>query len=153
MQRVTTCIYIENGQVLLLNKPRRGWWGAPGGKITVGESIAEACVREFYEETGLKSDSLKLVSIFTVINKKDEKVINEWMFYTFKTESATGTQLSENHEGYLEWHSFENIQQLPMADGDRVIINHALTGQGVMIGTSVYTEDYQLLEMRYSIHQ
>jgi 8-oxo-dGTP diphosphatase len=145
-------MFIQNGQVLLLNKPRRGWWVAPGGKIAEGESIAEACEREFYEETGLKSNSFKLVSIFTVINKKDEQVIKEWMFYTFKTDTATGTQLNENHEGYLEWHSVEDIYKLPMAEGDHIIFDHALNGQGVLIGTFVYTEEYQLLETRYSIH-
>lgn len=152
MQRVATCMYIQSGQMLLLNKPRRGWWGAPGGKIAEGESISEACEREFYEETGLTSDSLKLVSIFTIIIKKDDQVIKEWMFYTFKTEAATGTQMLENHEGYLEWHSIEDVHLLPMAEGDRIILNHALYGQGVLIGAFVYTEDYQLLETRYSIH-
>lgn len=153
MQRVTTCMYIQNGQILLLNKPRRGWWVAPGGKVADGESIAEACEREFYEETGLKSDTLKLVSIFTVIIKKDNLVTDEWMFYTFKTDTAKGTQLAENHEGFLEWHPIKDIHHLPMAEGDRIIFDHALNGQGVLIGTFVYTEDYQLLETRYSIHQ
>ncbi|MDF2535401.1 MAG: 8-oxo-dGTP diphosphatase [Bacillales bacterium] len=152
MQKVTTCVYSHNGEVLLLNKPRRDWWVAPGGKVIEGESIAEGCVREFYEETGLKSELLQLVSIFTVVNKKDDQIVNEWMFYTFKTNSASGKQLLDNHEGYLEWHPVDKIPQLPMAEGDRLILDHALNGQGIMIGTFVYSEDFELLETRYSIH-
>lgn len=53
MQRVTNCVLVKDGHVLLLKKPRRGWWVAPGGKMEQGESVREACVREYREETGI----------------------------------------------------------------------------------------------------
>lgn len=53
MQRVTNCLLIKDEKVLLLQKPRRGWWVAPGGKMESGESIKEAVIREFREETGI----------------------------------------------------------------------------------------------------
>ena len=45
MQRVTNCVLLKNNQVLLLQKPRRGWWVAPGGKMEPGESVRDACIR------------------------------------------------------------------------------------------------------------
>lgn len=53
VQRVTNCVLIKDNQILLLKKPRRGWWVAPGGKMEPGESIRDACIREFREETGV----------------------------------------------------------------------------------------------------
>ncbi|MCY8461779.1 NUDIX hydrolase, partial [Bacillus spizizenii] len=34
MQRVTNCVLQTDDKVLLLQKPRRGWWVAPGGKMS-----------------------------------------------------------------------------------------------------------------------
>ena len=51
MQRIANLLVIKDGQVLLLKKPRRDWYVAPGGKMESGESIFEAAVREFKEET------------------------------------------------------------------------------------------------------
>lgn len=61
LQRVTNCVLVKDGKVLLLQKPKRGWWVAPGGKMEQGESVREACIREYREETGiyLKTQSLK----------------------------------------------------------------------------------------------
>ena len=54
MQRIANLLVVKDEHVLLLKKPRRGWYVAPGGKMDPGESIYEAAVREFTEETGAK---------------------------------------------------------------------------------------------------
>ncbi|PAK45827.1 NUDIX hydrolase, partial [Bacillus licheniformis] len=53
MQRVTNCVLTSGDKVLLLQKPRRGWWVAPGGKMESGETVRDAVIREYREETGL----------------------------------------------------------------------------------------------------
>ena len=35
-------------------------WGFPGGKLEVGETKEEACIREVYEETGINVSIVKL---------------------------------------------------------------------------------------------
>lgn len=152
MQRVANCVYIENDKVLMLQKPRRGWWSAPGGKMENGESIVNAVIREFYEETALKIDSIDLVGIFTVIIMDGKNVEKEWMFYNFKATKSTGTALEENDEGILKWHNIDKVLGLPMAEGDKVFIEHALKGNGIMIGTFTYTKEMELLNCEYSIH-
>ncbi len=43
MQRIANLLAVQNDQVLLLQKPRRGWYVAPGGKMESGESIIRGC--------------------------------------------------------------------------------------------------------------
>lgn len=52
MQRIANLIVRKGDEVLLLKKPRRGWYVAPGGKIESGESIYEAAAREFLKRQG-----------------------------------------------------------------------------------------------------
>ncbi len=39
----------------------KGRWGIPGGKVRRGETMEEALLREIYEETGLRIDSIRKV--------------------------------------------------------------------------------------------
>jgi ADP-ribose pyrophosphatase YjhB (NUDIX family) len=55
----------EKGEVLLAKRTDNGLWCIPGGHMDLGESLAQACVRELLEETGLRVEVLKLVGIYS----------------------------------------------------------------------------------------
>lgn len=148
MQRVTNCVLVHDGQLLLLQKPRRNWWVAPGGKMESGESIKEAVVREFREETGIYLKNPKIKGIFTMIIKEGDKVVQEWMMFTFFATEFNGENAAETEEGKLAWHKIEDIHKLPMAPGDYHIIDYMLKGSGILYGTFTYTSDFQLLAYR-----
>lgn len=67
---------LQNGRILLGRRHGNpvkadsalhgeGTWTMPGGNVEFGEELEEACVRETFEETGLRIDktSLKLISV------------------------------------------------------------------------------------------
>src|SRR5262245_42329190 len=99
MQRITNLLAIKDGKVLLLQKPRRGWFVAPGGKMELGESIYESAVREFQEETNLTPKAAHLKGIYTMVIKNEDIVVDEWMLYTFVANDVEGTQFIETREG------------------------------------------------------
>ncbi|WP_244403586.1 8-oxo-dGTP diphosphatase [Parageobacillus sp. KH3-4] len=148
MQRVTNCVLVKDGKVLLLQKPKRGWWVAPGGKMEQGESVREACIREYREETGIYLKNPKLKGVFTIVVKDQEQTVSEWMMFTFFADQFAGENVPYCEEGKLEWHPLETIRQLPMAPGDYHILDYALKGSEVMYGTFIYTEDFELLSYR-----
>lgn len=148
MQRVTNCVLVTNDQVLLLQKPSRGWWVAPGGKMESGESIKESSTREIREETGLSVSHPELNGVYTIVIEENNETLSEWMLFTFKAEAYSGTLLEQSPEGELKWWPCEEVAHLPMAEGDKFIIEHALNGQGVQYGTFYYTPEYKLLRSR-----
>jgi 8-oxo-dGTP pyrophosphatase MutT (NUDIX family) len=59
-------IFDESRQrVLLTQRTDNGQWCLPGGAMDPGESVAETCVREVWEETGLRVEIVRLVGVYT----------------------------------------------------------------------------------------
>ena len=52
-------------KVLLTRRADNGLWCAPGGAMESGESAAEACEREVFEETGLTVRVKRLVGVYS----------------------------------------------------------------------------------------
>lgn len=148
MKLISTCILKENNKVLLLKKPKRGWYAMPGGKMESGESVKESAAREFREETGLRLQDLELQGVFTFVVKDSEEIKEEWMMFTFYAEQYEGELLEESAEGIMEWVPVERIAEKPMAEGDLHLMQHILSGQTMLYGTFTYTSDYQLIDER-----
>jgi len=57
--KLVACTIAETDRGIVLQRrnkyPRKGCWVLPGGFVDRGETLEEAAVREFYEETGLHS--------------------------------------------------------------------------------------------------
>ena len=52
-------------KVLLTRRADNGRWCLPGGRMEPGESVAEACAREIWEETGLQVTVGRLIGVYT----------------------------------------------------------------------------------------
>jgi len=88
----------QDGAVLLTRRsinPGRGLWTFPGGFVDFGESVADAAVRETFEETGLTVD---LTGLHNVYSYPGAPVI---IVYTARVLGGTLTPCAENDA--LEW--------------------------------------------------
>ncbi|WAA11953.1 NUDIX hydrolase [Fervidibacillus halotolerans] len=151
MQKVANCIYLKDNHILLLQKPRRNWWTIPGGKMEVGETVIESVKREFFEETGIQIQWPILKGIYNFLIKRGDLTVKEWMMFTFLVKKGEGHEKQVTEEGILQWHSIDELNRLPMAEGDRYILEHALKDQGLAFGIFEYTEDEQLLSYRIDV--
>ncbi|MUK89107.1 NUDIX domain-containing protein [Ornithinibacillus sp. L9] len=148
MQRVTNCIVIDQDHILLLKKPSRGWYAIPGGKMEQGETIKESAIREYWEETALTPNNPTLAGVFTFSIYHQEELENEWMMFTFITDSYQGQLTEHCDEGELEWVPIKQLHQLPMAEGDHKIFEHILTSKATVFGAFSYTNEFQLIDYR-----
>ena len=59
----------DHQTVLLTRRTDNGLWCLPGGIIEPGESVAEGCEREVFEETGLKVRVVRLTGVYSNLNQ------------------------------------------------------------------------------------
>jgi ADP-ribose pyrophosphatase YjhB (NUDIX family) len=62
---VNALVFNGQGEVLLAKRTDNGLWCIPGGHVDLGETLSQACVRELYEETGLRSEVIRLVGAYS----------------------------------------------------------------------------------------
>jgi ADP-ribose pyrophosphatase YjhB (NUDIX family) len=62
---VTAAVRDDEGRLLMIHKIDNNYWALPGGGMDLGESIADAAIREVAEETGLRVEITGLVGIYT----------------------------------------------------------------------------------------
>ena len=55
----------EDGAVLLIRRTDNGNWALPGGAIEMNESVAEAAIRETFEETGIQLEVTGLLGVYS----------------------------------------------------------------------------------------
>jgi len=63
---------IHSGQILLIKREDFEVWCLPGGHVDPGESVAQAAVREAWEETGLEVELTKLVGVYSALGGNAE---------------------------------------------------------------------------------
>jgi ADP-ribose pyrophosphatase YjhB (NUDIX family) len=64
--RIGVNAFVQNaaGEVLLLKRRDNGNWCMPGGISEIGETTSEACLRELWEEGGLRGRVVRLLGAF-----------------------------------------------------------------------------------------
>ncbi|MFD2681908.1 NUDIX domain-containing protein [Bacillus seohaeanensis] len=67
---VAVIILNEANQVLLQKRADVGLWGIPSGHIEIGETVAEAAIREVKEETNLEIRIKKLIGVYSDPNSQ-----------------------------------------------------------------------------------
>ena len=118
-----TLCYIENdrGEYLMLHRVKKkndvnqDKWIGVGGKFEEGESPEDCLLREVREETGLELKRYRLRGIVTFVSVGWE---TEYM-YLYTADRYTGT-LRECDEGDLEWVPKDQVEALPIWEGDKI---------------------------------
>jgi 8-oxo-dGTP pyrophosphatase MutT (NUDIX family) len=132
--RVSATAFIrdEFGRVLLQQRSDNGFWNLPGGGLELGESVAEACVREVREETGLIVEIVRLIGVYsapkiTTMSYPDGRVI-QYITSLFECR-MTGGKLEVDAESLaLEWFDPQKLPK-PFSPNHIPRLQDALAGQ------------------------
>lgn len=62
---VSAVLFDSDRRILFMKRTRSDYWCLPGGRIDMEESAQACCVRETFEETGLQTEVVRLISVNT----------------------------------------------------------------------------------------
>ena len=85
----------DNGEILLVKSPRRGW-EYPGGMVEPGEGLEDALVREIFEESGITARVTSLVGVYK--NLTVDSVIVD-----FTCEYVSGEPVTSDESPEVGW--------------------------------------------------
>ncbi|WP_062996763.1 NUDIX hydrolase [Nocardia mikamii] len=112
----------NSGKILLQRRVDNGMWALPGGKMELGESLAECGIRETKEETGLDVEIVGIVGTYTnpahVFAYDDGEVRQEFSICLLGKPVGGALAVSdESHE--VSWFTADEVDQLPIVDSIR----------------------------------
>jgi ADP-ribose pyrophosphatase YjhB (NUDIX family) len=123
-------------KVLLTQRTDNGRWCLPGGAMEAGESAAEACEREVWEETGLKVRVKRLLGVYS---NPDQLVIypdgNKAFFVVlnFEVELISGELTLSNETTAFGYYSVAEMETMPMHGEHKARVEDALLGGDAQI--------------------
>jgi 8-oxo-dGTP diphosphatase len=109
-------VAVLDGRLLLIRRgapPAAGEWSVPGGRVEPGELLAEAVVRELFEETGLEGVCGPLLGVAERIGDHGHFVILDHVVTVLDDRDPTpGDDAAE-----AAWVPLEDVATLPLVDG------------------------------------
>lgn len=123
-------------KVLLTRRTDNGRWCLPGGGMESGESVAEACEREVWEETGLKVRVKRLLGVYSnpdqlVIYNDGNKVF--MVVLNFEVEIIEGELGLSNETTEVGYFSLAEMENMLMHGQHKNRVEDAISGGDVLI--------------------
>lgn len=112
-----SAIAVQRDRLLMVRRghgPAAGSWSVPGGKVQVGEMLAEAVVREVLEETGLEVVCDGIVGIRERITDDDHHVIVSHGVTVFDPDAEL---LAGDDAAEASWVPMHAVIDLNLVDG------------------------------------
>ena len=110
-------IVIQENSILVIQhiKNEKKYWLVPGGGVDWGESLEEALIREYKEETNLDIEVKDFLFFSEAISPdKNKHVINLYFLVKIKNDSETMKIGNETNLSDLKYVSKEEIQNIKL---------------------------------------
>jgi 8-oxo-dGTP diphosphatase len=143
-------LIIEGNDYLLMKRSETkkiapGMWGGVGGHAEPSElnSPKATCLREVYEETGIKEKDLENLDLRHIIMSRNNIEIT--LIYFFIAFSKTRNYEDKTQEGKLYWINENELLRRPMSFEVRNMVEHYIKegykSNGVNVGSVSITEN------------
>lgn len=130
---VSAFVQDAKGRILMIHRTDNDKYSIPGGGMEVGETVADAVVREVTEETGILVRPTGLLGIFSnprhVIAYDDGEVRQEFSL-CFKAEPIGGSPRTSSESKAVRWVSPDELSDLKIHPSIRERIQHGLQPGG-----------------------
>ncbi len=134
---VAVVVLDERGRVLLIRRSDNGYWALPGGAQDLGESTAQAAVREVKEETGIDVEIIGISGIYSdpkhVIAYDDGEVRQEFSI-CLRARPVGGSLRTSDESSQVDWVDPAELAERRIHPTMLLRIEHGLDAQEPYIG-------------------
>ncbi len=120
---VAAVIFDAEQRVLILKRSRGIYWSLPGGRLDLGESAQNCCVRETLEETGLQTRIVRLISSNTdprrVVHYPDGNVHQSFVL-CFEAEVIGGELTTSMESESFRWIGPSDLEDYTLIPDSRL---------------------------------
>ena len=120
----------DRGELLLIRRTDNENWAMPGGAMDIGETIAEAGVRETREETGIECEIVRLVGVYTnprhVMEYTSNGEVRQECSLVFAARPTGGQPTPSSESSEVRWVPKDEIDRLAMHPSMRQRVDHVL---------------------------
>jgi ADP-ribose pyrophosphatase YjhB (NUDIX family) len=129
---VSAFVLDDADRLLMIRRTDNDLYALPGGGQEVGETVAEAVVREVSEETGIDVTVTGLIGIYSnpahVIAYDDGEVRQEFSI-CFRATRTGGKPRTSKESSEVEWVTRERLDELDIHPSIRLRIGHGFDGR------------------------
>ena len=126
-------VVVHEGRVLLIRRgkqPLYGRWVVPGGTVELGESLADALVREMREETGLEVEPFELLTVFDRIERDGEHVTYHYVIVDYLCRWRSGEARAGSDALEVAWALPEELERYDLPAKALEVVEDALRRTG-----------------------
>jgi 8-oxo-dGTP diphosphatase len=124
-------VVIHEGRVLLIRRgqpPMEGRWSIPGGIVELGETIADAVMRELKEETGIGVRVLDLIEIYEKVTHDEASAAQyHFVILDYRCEFVEGTAAAGGDVTEVTWATEQQMESLGLTAAAKRVIQKAFS--------------------------
>ncbi|MFI6308370.1 NUDIX hydrolase [Amycolatopsis thailandensis] len=131
---VSVFIQDDDGRILMIRRTDNDLYSIPGGQLELGETLAQAAVREVREETGIECEVTGVVGLYSnpnhVIAYDDGEVRQEFSI-CFRANLLGGDLRTSSESKEVHWISSSKLSELNVHESIRLRLQHAMDARVV----------------------
>ena len=127
---VNVVVTNDAGEILMIRRTDNDNWAVPGGAIDLGESVAQAAVRETSEESGIECEITGIVGIYSdpkhVLLYTSNGEVRQEFSIVLTARPLSGRPTPSNESSEVRWVPVSEIRDYTMDRSMRIRINDYL---------------------------
>jgi ADP-ribose pyrophosphatase YjhB (NUDIX family) len=128
---VNVVVVNDEDSILLIRRTDNGNWAVPGGAVDLGESVAQAAVRETLEESGIECEITGIAGIYSdpkhVILYTSNGECRQEFSIVLTARALSGRPMPSSESSEVRWVPASEVPRYTMDRSMRLRINDFLT--------------------------